>query len=206
MPELLSMVRRLRAGAETCDDDFDRIFPAWARRLSDIHWTPVEVARRAAELLAVDSDTRVLDIGSGVGKFCLIGALTTGATFVGIEQRENLIDVARQTALHYDIVRAQFRLGNMMDLDWSEFDGFYLFNPYQENIFDFVTPISGAIQLSAQLYQQYVVATYAGLLSARIGTRVATYHGFGGVVPDEYQLIARDAVGTGCLEVWEKRA
>lgn len=206
MPELLSMVSRLRAGDETKDNDFDLVFPEWARRLSDVHWTPVEVARRAARQLAVDSRTRILDIGSGVGKFCLVGALTTHATFVGIEQRENLIDVARQTAQRYDVVRARFRHGNMMDLDWSEFDGFYLFNPFQEHIFDSITPISGAIERSAQHYRDYVVATYVRLLSARVGTRVATYHGFGGTVPEGYQLLSRDAVGTGSLEVWEKKA
>ena len=91
-------MRSLRAGWELTDLEFDRVYPSWVRRLSDMHWTPVEVARRAAALLAVDPTTRVLDVGSGVGKFCLIGALTTRATFVGIEQRENLVTVARDTA------------------------------------------------------------------------------------------------------------
>jgi hypothetical protein len=69
------------------DRDFDSLFPDMYQEISDTHWTPVEIARRAAQLLVADSSTRVLDVGSGIGKFCLIGALTTSAHFVGVEQR-----------------------------------------------------------------------------------------------------------------------
>ena len=42
-----------------------------------MHWTPVHVARRAAQFLVTGPETRVLDVGSGPGKFCLVGALAT---------------------------------------------------------------------------------------------------------------------------------
>ena len=205
MPEFKRVVRRLEAGAQLSDPDFDRIYPDWARRLSDVHWTPVDIARRAAELLAVDSNTRILDVGSGVGKFCLIGALSTTATFLGVEQRDNLVQVARQTSQRCGVARTQFIHGNMLDLDWNKFDAFYLYNPFYEHISaDYLTPIETVIELDPDLFRQYVVATCNKLLSAREGTRVVTYHGFGGVMPHEYRLLLREPAGSSYLEVWEK--
>jgi SAM-dependent methyltransferase len=201
---LRSVVLGLRAGRELSDAEFDRIYPEWVRRLSDPHWSPLDVALRAAELLADHSSGRILDIGSGAGKFCLIGALTTRATFVGIEQRGDLVDIARLTARRCGASRTQFLHGNMMDMAWSEFDGLYLFNPFYEHISDYLPRIEGTIALSLARYRQYVTATYVKLLSVRAGTRVATYHGYGGFMPPEYRLLVHEPAGTDYLDVWEK--
>ncbi len=89
-------------GCVNTNADFDHVYPDWVRSLSERHWTPVDVAERAAELLVTSAGVRVLDVGSGAGKFCIIGALTTEGKFCGIEQRAHLIDVAREAARHYD--------------------------------------------------------------------------------------------------------
>ena len=205
MPELRAMISEVRAGNKIADLEFDRLYPRWARRLSEMHWTPLAVARRAAELLVVGAETRVLDVGSGVGKFCQIGALTTAATFVGVEQRESLVEIARQTALLCATPTAEFRHGNALDLDWSEFTGFFLYNPYYEHISDELKPIMGTIELSPVHYSRYVARTGEKLLSAPLGARVVTYHGFGGAMPADYRLLVREAAGTDFLEAWEKR-
>lgn len=57
------------------DRAFDRLLPEHLRRLSHEHWTPVDVAIRATALLCPASGTRILDIGSGVGKPCVIGTM-----------------------------------------------------------------------------------------------------------------------------------
>jgi len=45
-------------------------------------WTPLAIARKAAEFLA-EPGSKVLDIGSGIGKFCLTGAFfNPEATFL----------------------------------------------------------------------------------------------------------------------------
>ena len=51
------------------DERFDLIYPPEIRNLSWRHWTPVVVARRAAEFLVSEPETRVLDLGCGPGKF-----------------------------------------------------------------------------------------------------------------------------------------
>jgi SAM-dependent methyltransferase len=44
------------------------IYPPEIRDLSLRHWTPVAVARRAADFLVGEPETRVLDLGCGTGK------------------------------------------------------------------------------------------------------------------------------------------
>ena len=49
---------------EIVDDlNFDNIYPHSIKILSDVHWTPLEVALKASELLVKNSETKVLDIG-----------------------------------------------------------------------------------------------------------------------------------------------
>mgnify|MGYP000969840975 CR=1 FL=1 len=71
------------------DDRFDLAYPPEIRAKSKAHWTPVSIARRAAEFLVREPGTRVLDIGCGPGKFCIVGALGTEGRFTGIEQRQD---------------------------------------------------------------------------------------------------------------------
>src|SRR5262245_28634990 len=92
----------LAGGRPICDEEFDRIYPEPLRRISAEFWTPVRVARRAAELLVEGvsqgrrQSLRVLDVGAGVGKLCAIGAITTGAAFTGVEHREALVASGRR--------------------------------------------------------------------------------------------------------------
>src|SRR3954452_18195742 len=73
-PPAAALGDALRSGAAVPDAEFDRLFPDELRDRSYLHWTPVEVAVRAAELLAPSPrGIRVLDVGAGVGKLCLIG-------------------------------------------------------------------------------------------------------------------------------------
>ena len=112
------------------DELFDRLYDPEIRAISAVHWTPAAVAVGMARLLAPDRSSIVLDIGSGVGKFCVLGALATEGVFVGIEQRLHLVTIARKLAGTLGIERASFVHGNVLDLDWSRFTAFYLFNPF----------------------------------------------------------------------------
>jgi hypothetical protein len=200
-----SLVHRLRAGWAVSDDEFDGIYPDWVRKVSESHWTPIEVARRAAELLAVGPHVKILDVGSGAGKFCVVAASVTDGTFVGVEQRGKLVEIARQAAQRCGTPRARFLHNNAMSVDWSEFDGFYLFNPFYEFIARSLTPIEEPVVLSRERYTEYVVATAVKLFTARVGARVVTYHGFGGPMPIGYRRLLREPVGSQYLELWEKK-
>jgi len=189
---------------DDADALFDSCYPDWVRRHSKRHWTPVEVARRAAELLAADDDTHVLDVGSGAGKFCIIGALTTRGVFSGVEQRADLVEVARAAAHHFGARRAQFIHGNIITLDWRAFNAFYLFNPFAEYGEGLFGAMDQTIGCSPTLRDEYVRFTKARLEAAPEGTRVVTYHGYGGPPPAGFRCIRCEPKGSDFIEVWVK--
>jgi SAM-dependent methyltransferase len=204
--ELCQIFDRVRRRVALADVEFDAIYPAWVRRLSEHHWTPLEVCMRAAELLAVDRRSTILDVGSGAGKFCLIGAARTGATFVGVEQRPRLVEVSHELAQTAGLANAEFLHGNAMTLDWGRFDGFYFFNPFYEHILNYQPRIDEPIVVSPHLFTSYVVTTCVKLFAAKPGARVVSYHGFGGPMPMGFRRILREPAGSEHLELWEKTA
>lgn len=118
------------------DEKFDLIYPLQIRQLSSIFWTPVDIAAEAAKLLVTTPGTHVLDIGCAVGKFCLVGAQFTEGRFTGIEQRRDLMDAARRAACNLQLGPAvKFIHADVMDVPFSDYDAFYLFNPFEENMF-----------------------------------------------------------------------
>ncbi|MBI3555889.1 MAG: methyltransferase domain-containing protein [Deltaproteobacteria bacterium] len=195
----------LRQGALISDKQFDRVYPLELRDLSHRHWTPVRVARRAASFLACTPDTRVLDVGSGLGKFCLVGALTTMAHYFGVEQRKSLADIATAVARQHGVSRAQFLNMNMAEMDWSGFQSFYFYNPFQEQV-DPTARLDDSLPCSLQLCELYLALVHARLAAAPAGTRVAAYHGIGlGLqMPEGYELVSDHPVGTGNLQLWLK--
>lgn len=198
--------RRLKGDPESMDDAFfDRIFPDWARQLSRVHWTPLPVARRAVQLLSEqDPEARILDVGSGAGKFCLIGVtVTKDARFFGIEQRPHLLMLSHRLAEHYRIPRLTLAEGNLTGHDWTGYTGIYLFNPFQEHRTPYQR-IDSTIELTHRQFDRYVQAVRDRLLDLRSGARVVTYHGFGGDIPLGFRRISSEYCFRGPLECWER--
>lgn len=203
------VLRKVRDGEDETDAAFDSLYPRWAVQLSSIHWTPVRVAVRAVELLmGEDGDRRnttILDVGSGVGKFCIIAALRTErARFVGVEQRPHFVELSRQIAAAYSVDRVEFVHGNFVDVDWGRFRGAYLFNPFQENLPE-SSVLDRSVSLHPSFYKVYVSAVEAGLAQMKTGTRVVTYWGFGGRFPPSFRRITREFRHRGVLECWERQ-
>lgn len=196
-------IHRLKSGAVVSDDAFDQIYPKSIQKLSRTHWTPVSVAELAARWLIRSPKDSVVDIGSGVGKFCLLGALTTEGAYVGIELDPSLANLSRNLAKIYQIPRVKFVCQDIDTFDWTPFQGAYLYNPFSQRIK--VSPKKvGAEGVDFDQFTQYVSIINAKLLSQPAGFRVATYCGFGGERPPSYDLIAVERFGPGYLEVWEK--
>src|ERR1041384_4617592 len=129
--QALAIAEALARRVAISDEEFDQVFPEEFRERSFMHWTPVAVAMRAAELLAPEPNLRVLDVGAGVGKMCLVGALVTGATWWGIEQDQVLVAAANHAAWALDIDgHTRFVQGDGSRLAWDEFDALYFYNPF----------------------------------------------------------------------------
>lgn len=192
----------LRRGKHVCDSTFDDVYPFHVRHASRMHWTPVAVAVRAAQLLSATPGARILDVGSGVGKFCLIAASTVGARVRGIEHRGHLVDIAQRAASRLG-VDVTFECRTLGACDAREVDGLYLFNPFGENLCPIREQIDGMVELSEARFARDVAATVELLRSARVGTRVVTYCGFGGEMPTAYRPLLREQFD-GALELWVK--
>jgi tRNA A58 N-methylase Trm61 len=183
------------------DNRFDLVYPPEIRELSHVHWTPVMVARKAADFLVSEPGTRVLDIGCGAGKFCIVGALTTAGQFTGVEQRKRLSDLARTTIEQANIPNAEIIHGNVAEIDFSNFDAFYLFNPFQENL-QTTLKIDASVNLSDALYEKYTEHVARQLAIAPLGTRVVTYCGACEEVPLGFECL-ESSLDCG-LKFWEK--
>lgn len=185
------------------DERFDRVYPQRVRDRSDVHWTPARVARRAVELLDLSPACRVLDVGSGVGKFCLIAASHSPATFVGVERRPDLVDVAESARQTLAVSRVVFFHGDALQIDWTPFQGLYFFNPFVEYVLTDEDRLD-AEAFDRNAYDRAVLIAQDRLDRMPVGTKVALYHGFGGGMPPAYRTMCRERCGNGILEVWTK--
>jgi len=95
--------KNLQLNIDVEDHFFNTLYPLRIKKLSECHWTPVEVAKLAADYLVDKPNCKVLDIGSGAGKFCLIGAASTKGRFYGVEQREGLVKLSQRIAIMHNL-------------------------------------------------------------------------------------------------------
>jgi hypothetical protein len=196
------MVNTLRRTYYASDAAFDKLYPERIRSLSRRHWTPMEVARKSALFLANVPGKKILDIGSGVGKFCLIGAQRfPNASFYGIEQREELYDHAIAAKMASQVNNAEFILGNFTQVDFSEYDNFYFYNAFFENL-DKEDRIDEEVEHSASLYVYYSRYLFNALDSRPAGTRLVSFHSLD-EVPVSYQLV--EASDDFLLKMYIKR-
>ncbi|MDB5091707.1 MAG: Methyltransferase protein [Mucilaginibacter sp.] len=183
------------------DAAFDWMYPEHFQLLSLKHWTPLTIARKAAEFL-MEPGARVLDIGSGIGKFCLTGAYYFPETyFYGVEQRLDLIHLAQDAKEYTQLTNANFIHANVTQVNFKEFDHFYFYNSFYENI-DGINQIDDTIELSANLYTYYTQYLFTALNEKPPGTRLVTYHSLEQEIPPDYRLA--DASHNTLLKMWIK--
>jgi SAM-dependent methyltransferase len=184
------------------DQQFDQLYPDSISALASRHWTPLTIAKEAANFLAVGSNSRILDIGSGVGKFCIIGAkFHPNALFTGIEQRESLNQIAQSVSKELSIQNVDFLTGNFTNIDFSQYQHFYFYNAFYENLID-NDAIDDSINQHPELFNLYNRKLYKQLKNLPAGTRIATFHSSENEMPSSYQVVG---VGSNVdLKFWIK--
>lgn len=204
------------------DDIFDTLLPKRQQQLSKIHWTPLHIAKKAASFLAQTPGIKVIDIGSGVGKFCLAAAAHfPDVEFYGIEQRADLVEIANSAKKTSETRNAYFQHGNFTEIDLYGYDSIYFYNSFCENIitsdllYDInvshsyspdlidLAHIDERLEFSASLYHYYSNSLLKALDRKPSGTRLVTYHGVELEVPFSYQIVEEHFEKT--LQFWIRK-
>jgi len=184
------------------DADFNKIYPPSIEALAPRHWTPLQVARKAANFLSDKNSVRILDIGSGVGKFCLSAAFyEPTAFFYGVEQRRNLVSYAESAREILHLENVSFIHGNFTQLDFKNYDHFYFYNSFYENLIG-TNKIDESIDYSAELFNYYNLYLFKQLVQKPAGTRLVTFHSLEDEAPAGYQMVRSEM--KDLLKFWIK--
>ena len=195
----------LRAGQGVDDEAFDQFITHEDRRVSSEYWTPVVVATRAAQWLEYFGARSVVDIGSGVGKFCVAAALGSDCRFTGIEHRVRLVTAACALARTFEVDdRVTFLESTVIDAGWPKADAYYLYNPFGENLCRHEYQLDRDVELGIDRYKREISAAERFIEHAPRGTFLLTYNGFGGRVADSYEEVAVDRELPYELRMWRK--
>jgi SAM-dependent methyltransferase len=184
------------------DNTFNGLYPVPIQELSKMHWTPLEIAIKASSFLSENKGETILDIGSGVGKFCLVGAhYVPNAYYFGVEQRKSLITHAEHAKGILGLGNVNFIHGNFTQLDFRKFDHFYFYNSFHENLSG-TEKIDDSIEYSDELYDYYKRYLYMQLALKPTGTRLCTLCVWDHELPLEYHLVHTEMVDR--LKFWIK--
>ena len=186
----------------TSDAEFNRLFPPAVQLLAARHWTPLSIIKRAVKFLTPHYNARILDIGSGIGKFCLGGAhFAPDAFFTGIEQRSNLSALADNTAKKLGIKNVHFIHDNFTRLDFRNYDHFYFYNAFYENLSG-TDKIDDSIEYTNELYYYYCQCLREKLDEMTRGTRLVTFHSLENEIPRSF--ILQETTYDKTLKFWVK--
>jgi|SRR5579859_5646860 len=184
------------------DMQLHHLYPKPIQLLARRHWTPLGIAEMAVQFLAPHEGVKVLDIGSGAGKFCLAGAFyKPGAFFYGVEQRKDLVSHAEFARKSLGLKNVRFIHGNLTELDFEQYDHFYFFNSFYENL-EGTEKIDDSIECTPELYSLYNRRFYEKLEGLQTGTRLATFHSLEDHIPPSYQMV--EAQVGSLLKFWIK--
>lgn len=174
------------------DSIFNSLYPKEIQDVAEKHWTPLIVAQKAADFLSASPGTRILDIGSGSGKFCLAAAHQHPLNlYYGVEQRKNLVALSETIAHKFQLKNVYFICDNINNIDFSNYDHFYFYNSFYENMKG-TQKIDSNVIYSEELYHYYNRYVYKELNKKPSGTRLVTYHSFANEVPPHYEIVQTD--------------
>ena len=184
------------------DDEFDLIYPKYLREMSEKHFTEIDVAIKAAELLITKSGQKVLDIGCGVGKFCFVAGAYSEATFTGVDYRKQFIDLCESLTLEYNFKNVNFIHSDIVDIDFKEYDHFYFFNSFEEHANE-ASRMDNSKETSTKKFLMYSHFVREEFDKLPVGTKIVTYYAYSNQIPDSYELESVHFEGT--LKYWVKK-
>lgn len=200
------MALALRRGDHVPDAEIDAHLSPHLRAVASRWFTPTAVAARAARVLEDRGARTVLDVGSGAGKLCCVAALASDLELTGIEQRAPLVLEALHLAQRLGVAeRVRFVRGTIHEVDLTAYDALYVFNSFAENLFPAAERLDASVELSAARMARDLEVLERALDELPLGGSLMTYHGFGGQVPDTFDLVHEESAGSDRLRMFTKR-
>ena len=103
---------------------------------------------------------------------------------------------------NYGLTRIEIIHANIKDICFRDFDAFYLFNPFQENLSSLFR-IDALVDIKPRLYLEYATHVANELAQCPDGTRVVTFWGDGDEIPACYVCVS--TAFSNYLKMWVKR-
>lgn len=194
-------IDKIKAKISISDEEFDALFPDDVRDHSNRHFTSVFLSQKVAEYLSNNEAIEILDVGSGTGKFCLVGASSNNAHYTGVEHRKYFVEIAQNIANKYVIPNARFIHADILSIDFRSYDAFYIFNPFLET-YDLSAQMDQSVDLKESDYDVFKTYVHDQLAAKNIGTRLATYWTPENQIPDSYEL--KKSLFGDTLRFWKK--
>jgi hypothetical protein len=92
--------------------------------------TPYSLIRYFLKALSVKENDVIYDLGSGYGRIVFYGSLTKPSIFKGIEIVPERVTICNIIKQQLGLYNADFINGNVTELDYSDGNIFFLFNPF----------------------------------------------------------------------------
>lgn len=185
------------------ESHFCQLYPLWIQKMDKMHWSPLIVAYKAVQFLAEKDGVKILDIGSGAGKFCLAGAYyKPNAFYYGVEQRDYLVAFACSAREKLGRMNVEFLCKNFTQIDFEQFDHFYFYNSFFENL-EGAEKLDDSIEHSEELFDYYNRYLNCKLQERRPGTRIVTYRSLCYEIPACYELV--DTQMNNDLKFWIRK-
>lgn len=184
---------------------FDSELPSSLQKLSPYQWTPVSIVKRTWEFLKGEEVRSIMDLGSGLGKFCIVLSFLAEDQFpiYGCEDREELLQMATSLQMKWKRKSVCFQKTNFLTSFPYGHSHYYCFNPLYETMKGSHS-IDDTKVKSAKLFLQNIQTLKNHLYLCPKGTKLITYHGFGGSVLPGYIVIRKENDNLGEWMVWER--
>jgi hypothetical protein len=126
--------RIIERGELPPDELMDALLPDDLKAHADQHFAGCYAIKLAAAFLSESAQPKILDIGSGSGKFCQLGALLQPQShFTGVEYRASLVNLAIEISASLSLANVAFLHQNVIDVSFVDFNSFFMFNPFLEH-------------------------------------------------------------------------
>ena len=180
---------------------FDTLSSKEFRNHSNVHWSKSTIIEKSVFYLKKNEVEKVLDIGSGIGKFCILGTKLSNISFTGVELRENLFNESQSIKKKHCLSNVHFIHDDIKNIDFSSFDAFYYYNPFCEHLAT-ADIIDDNHELSEERYYEYEEIVLGKLNNLSIGTIMILHNSKSFTLSEDYTL--EEIHFDGELTFWKK--